>query len=165
MYGTYMGKTAANHGILRCPSKQSYPWNWYMLGPLDGVKNGGPSATGNMGQKHCDLQGLDCYAPGKPYYGRSISSITIPSRAPLSFEGRTYSGAYFTWGWAVDDAFSKDRMLNLHNSGANYGFADGHVKWYASPNLDLGDNQVIYMPYVGLDYDGDGRLGSPDTVR
>lgn len=157
-------------GVLRCPVKQSYGWNWYLIGPLNGVPH-----SGDMGMSNCDLQSIAPYHVG--YYkgkwvgwssGRPLSTIRSATKTPLSFDGfiltNAQYGSYVGWGWAVDDAFNKTRMTNKHNDGTNYVFVDGHVKWWPSVNLQLG-NQTVYIRFDGFDFDGDGRTGDSKTIR
>jgi prepilin-type N-terminal cleavage/methylation domain-containing protein/prepilin-type processing-associated H-X9-DG protein len=49
----------------------------------------------------------------------------------------------------------------IHNDGANYAFADGHVKWLHS-RKDAEGNEI--PPQKGLDYDSDGVFGDDPTA-
>jgi len=163
LYGPYIQKTHSQNkasGILRCPSLQAYAWNAYLWGPLNGVPG-----SGNWGMPNCDLQWIVGYGP--PNYrapGRTLGSVVRPTKTPISFDGFVHS-TFIGWGWAVDDAFDRSRMTNLHNDGSNYAFADGHVRWYKAVNAVAGNGKRIYIAYEGLDYDGDGRSGDRSIIR
>jgi len=163
LYGRYLGKrqvlSTDKDTVLMCPPKQAYAWNFYLMGPLNGVPN-----SGNWGMPNCDLQMIVGYGP--PTYiapGRTIGSVKSPSKTPCSIDA--FVNSTVGWGWAVDDAFNKSRMLNMHNGGSNYAFVDGHVKWYKPAGAVTPGGKEIYIAYVGLDYDGDGRLGTDGTIR
>jgi prepilin-type N-terminal cleavage/methylation domain-containing protein/prepilin-type processing-associated H-X9-DG protein len=146
----YLKTTTGDKGILACPAKQAYAYNGWLRGPLSDT----PGIMGN--------EGFDNYADLKyiqELLGRTLGSVVMPTRTPVMFDGFIYPDNNFGWGWDVKDAFRPWRMTNLHNNGANYVFLDGHVKWYHAP----GD--PIYVQYVGLDYDGDGRVGTPGKIR
>ena len=143
-------KTTGNKGILTCPAKQAYAYNAFLCGPLSDT----PGILGN--------DGFDFYADLKyiqGYLGRKLGSVVMPTRTPMLFDGFIYPDNKFGWGWQTEDGFNPIRMTNLHNNGANYVFLDGHVKWYHAPGVP------IYVYYVGLDYDGDGRVGTPGKIR
>jgi len=154
LYGPYIDKSDRPSGILQCPSRQAYAWNAYLWGPLNGQ-----AGSGNFGMPNCDLQWIVGYGP--PLYrapGRKLSSIASPSKTPMAFDGFEHP-TYLGWGWAVDDAFNRSRMTNLHNGGSNYVFADGHVEWHRAVNAAVGSGRTIYIAFEGFDYDGDGRVG------
>ncbi len=164
------GKDGKPAGVLKCPVKQSYGWNWYLIGPLSGEPH-----SGDMGQSNCDLQTVSPYTVG--YYkgvwmgwssGRPLGSIRNTTKVMLALEGfilndPTY-GSYPGWGWAADDAFNPKRMTNLHSGGSNFVYVDGHVKWWRGTELKLG-SQSIFIHFDGLDFDGDGRPGDDKTMR
>ena len=155
----YLGTAVSdktNVGILGCPARQIYVYNGWAMGPLS------DTPTGFMGN-----EGYDHYADvkcTKGPIGRKYSSIAIASRMPMLWDavyvrhGATLE-EFLGFGWDIKDAFDPRRMTNLHNNGANYGFCDGHVKWYRAAGAP------IYIQYVGLDFDGDGRVGTPDKIR
>lgn len=162
MYGPYISKTDAKttkNTILRCPSKQAYAWNWYLVGEISNVES-----SGNWGMPNCDLKEVENYDYGTGYAdGRSFSSVQKPSKTPCAFDGFEHPD-YLGWGWAINDAFNSQRMTNRHHNGSNYAFLDGHVRWYKAVNTKM-NSKTAYIYFDGFDYDGDGRLGSADTIR
>lgn len=165
LYGPYISKHQVVQGeknsILVCPPRQAYCWSLYLMGPLCGVPH-----SGDRGAPNTDLQMITGY--GYPTYrgpGRPLGTIRYTSKTPCSMDAFVYTTV--GWGWEARDAFSLDgkRMLNEHNNGANYAFLDGHVKWYKPAGTIGSPGKDIFVAYEGFDYDGDGRLGIPGTLR
>ncbi len=66
-----------------------------------------------------------------------------------------------TWGYSVARARAGDVHAALHMDGANYAFADGHVKWLRSIN----DGKEYPAPArKGLDYNSDGIVGDDPSA-
>ncbi len=66
--------------------------------------------------------------------------------------------------WINSTARSAAGSINagLHMDGANYGFADGHVKWLHG----IQTSATTFIPArKGLDYDSDGILGDDPTAN
>jgi len=151
----YLATAKYDTGILHCPCNQAYFYNTWACGELSNT----PGMLGNEGYDfYADLKYI------KAQTGRKYSTIAMPSRMPMMWDGvyqnRTTGEVIIRgYGWDVKDAFMPGRMTNRHNDGSNYGFLDGHVKWYRAAG------KPIYIQYVGLDFDGDGRVGTPDKIR
>jgi prepilin-type N-terminal cleavage/methylation domain-containing protein/prepilin-type processing-associated H-X9-DG protein len=132
--------------ITLCPTNQAYAYNECLCGPL------AKSFYPNTEAKH--IVG---------FVGRSLSSVRLTSQTPAFFDAFRYrqspTGQRNSWGWEPADAFNRSRMLNLHMGGANYAFLDGHVEWLKP----AGDG--IYVVVEGIDYDGNGTVGSGRTLR
>jgi len=141
-----------NFEIILCPAKQAYAYNECLCGSTL-VKTNVPW----VGGRH------DIYRNAN-WQGRLLSSVKILTRTPAFFCAFRYStapGDYGPngWGWEPEDSSNRGRMTNMHNGGANYGFLDGHSKWYRP------GGGGFYMPVDGIDYDGNGTLGEPIFMR
>ena len=88
---------------------------------------------------------------------QALGFFTVSSGAPSS-SGRKLGS---TPGWNGGAAASEGQInADIHMQGANYGFADGHVKWLHG--VDANDAN----PYrVDLDYNCDGTVGDATTLR
>ena len=64
--------------------------------------------------------------------------------------------------WGASTARAGDVHAALHMDGANYAFADGHVKWLHSIN-DGGEYPAAARK--GLDYNSDGIVGDDPTAN
>lgn len=97
--------------------------------------------------------------------GRPIADIANPSRTPAMFCSRPWyrspgeGTGYTSYQWEPMDIANPDRMRNPHNGGTNYGFLDGHAKWF----LPAGDG--FLMATEGIDYDGNGSVGGYQFMR
>mgnify|MGYP005842182519 CR=1 FL=1 len=96
--------------------------------------------------------------------GRPMGSIKYASKTPAFFcavAKHHAPGDYGPngWGWEPEDIIDRNRMLNRHSGGINYGFLDGHVRW-AKPA-----GGWFLMTLDGIDYDGNGTVGSADFMR
>ena len=65
--------------------------------------------------------GVGSYAMNDGLSGRELSAIVSPAQTVSLFDS--------TPGWNVYGGSSL--IVNRHNGGANFGFADGHAKWMA----------------------------------
>jgi prepilin-type processing-associated H-X9-DG protein len=92
-----------------------------------------------------------------------MADIRRHSKTPVSFDAFAYhqdpSGRPNGWGWQPQDAFDASRMTNPHNGGSNYQFLDGHTQWLPPAQRPL------YVAAEGLDYDGNGTMGSRSMLR
>lgn len=150
-----------NDSIILCPQRawskrwkkvlnQSYAYNQCLLAPLD--------IDGGF------LRGTEAYwVVSFPGTGRPMGDIKYHSRTPVFFDAFPYhtdpSGQRNGWGWQPWDALNPERMTNPHRGGSNYVFLDGHVRWM------LPEGKGIYMASDGIDYDGNGTLGTSQIIR
>lgn len=137
-----------NDDIILCPSKMAYAYNECLISPLSNSTYAGTEAF-----RWSSFPGT----------GRAMGDIVSPAATPAFMDGFRYekdpSGHPNGWGWEPVDGLNKDRMINLHNDGANYAFLDGHVRW-----LKPAGNGV-YVAVEGIDYDGNGSTGSGLILR
>jgi prepilin-type N-terminal cleavage/methylation domain-containing protein/prepilin-type processing-associated H-X9-DG protein len=171
-----------NREILLCPSnrsgvRQSYTSNYYLMSSFANNPEGfgGPSSP----------------TPG----GRHLSSIASPALSPiytdavgisdqfpsLAFvanfantivEGRHHVSPNLTSTYGGTSAYATPHG-SRHFDGANYAFADGHVKWLkggitnscCGAGLDtLEKPRPSTVATNGLDYDGDGFVGTAARI-
>lgn len=135
----------------------AYAYNHALCGP-NKIYNHVP---GNI-KDRCDVWKNDNTPEG--WSGRPYSDIKRPSRTPAIFCSRPLFRAPGDWGttgyqWEPEDIANPDRMRNPHNGGTNYGFLDGHAKWF----LPAGGG--FYMATDGIDYDGNGSVGGVQFMR
>jgi prepilin-type N-terminal cleavage/methylation domain-containing protein/prepilin-type processing-associated H-X9-DG protein len=116
--------------------------------------------------------------------GRSMAEIPVPAQTPVFADAKGHadplqslifiipaggtgghqcrrlnSTATPYGGWAEDNGTARIEA-NRHQDGANYAFADGHVKWLHfenEPGIGAPDNEA--PPKNGLDYNCNGVLG------
>jgi prepilin-type N-terminal cleavage/methylation domain-containing protein/prepilin-type processing-associated H-X9-DG protein len=141
-----------NDEILLCPTLSAYAYNEHMTGSLNSSLTGVPAAC--RGRVEVRTAGF-----GK---GRPLADVAAPANAVVGICSFRYPYAQQVpngWGWRADDACNANRMKNVHMTGTNYGFLDGHVKWLKP----LGG--TVFVATDGLDYDGDGVLGSNGIMR
>ncbi|HCU35632.1 MAG TPA: hypothetical protein DGT21_09295 [Armatimonadetes bacterium] len=74
------------------------------------------------------------YADGQPW--RAMAEIKKPAETINLADISNYSG---NWQYHLYTG-STTHTPNLHNDGANYGFCDGHAKWYSQSTI-LGSPQ------------------------
>ena len=67
-------------------------------------------------------------------------------------------------GWLTSGTTAGRIAASRHMEGANYAFADGHVKWLKSIVAETSEvnnaDRFNSPPKAGLDYDGDGIVGT-----
>jgi prepilin-type N-terminal cleavage/methylation domain-containing protein/prepilin-type processing-associated H-X9-DG protein len=107
--------------------------------------------------------------------GRNLSSIILPAQTPSFIEAEGYSTApsfYLRTGsqkiagarilaagtWQGQRDNCSNGYAIRHFDGANYLFADGHVKWIKSP-----DGQWIHPAREAIDYNANGSPGTATT--
>ena len=148
-----------NTQILRCPSSQAlqgYAYNF----PLGG--NGRtlasvpiPAQTPVFADANGSANALQALAfiiptgsPGARHDGRQLA---FPNDEPQ----------YRTGGWAGNNAGRINAWR--HQDGANYGFADGHAKWFRHQLVNntalVPASEAKAPPMAGFDYNGDGIIG------
>jgi prepilin-type N-terminal cleavage/methylation domain-containing protein/prepilin-type processing-associated H-X9-DG protein len=129
---------------------------------------------------------------------RSIADIATPSQSPIYMDAVGWSLAEPALAFFADPSLGvaldtlgrsnqyKDYRVNgwtlsgnafglpyaqRHMEGANYAFADGHVKWYKAGGLNKSSNGTIESEpnktvySIGFDYDGDGIVGDARILR
>jgi prepilin-type N-terminal cleavage/methylation domain-containing protein/prepilin-type processing-associated H-X9-DG protein len=148
----------------------SYTYNWSVGGPAPGVTSGNP--------------------------GRALAGILAPAQTPMLVDAFGINNAAFCLAFIAPDGASgptsirgrrctnvqasgtsdalRDDLRGLpygsvHMDGANYAFADGHVKWLhyvpgnpipASSNADALALSSKTAPKNELDYNADGIMGT-----
>ncbi len=162
-----------NEQVFTCPSKdrpQSYTYNAQLATsgrPLAGIDS--PAAT----PVFADAVGsgtapTTCLGPDAPY----ICATGSNPRQSLAFwmgdfsgpnSGRVLSNRFnpSAGQWNTSRQTPGEIDPIVHSEGANYGFADGHVKWYKARML----SGVPKPPSEGLDYNGDGVVGDGSNWR
>src|SRR3990172_7050264 len=58
MFTPYLTRISGTGSILKCPSLQGYAWNFYMMGPLNGLHR-----SGNYGNMYADVEMVVGYGP------------------------------------------------------------------------------------------------------
>jgi len=150
-----------NKQVLFCPSA-NFPGNDYN----DTSKND-DGWTGSMNYAtNCELTGRGWNAWQNP---TKLAAMAYPSSTILLVEdgSQTSEGACIglqgdEWGWSGDHKSNlmqegatgntKLAPLQRHKGGANYAFADGHVKWFGATTMGY------QTPYIG-DGPMDTKLG------
>ena len=69
------------------------------------------------------------YSDGQPW--RAMADIKKPAETINLADISNYTGNYQYHLYTGAAAYTP----NLHNDGANYGFCDGHAKWYSRSNI------------------------------
>jgi prepilin-type N-terminal cleavage/methylation domain-containing protein/prepilin-type processing-associated H-X9-DG protein len=129
-YNAHVGGTASH--IAQFLSPTTLP----VYVDANGVKYANPTDTANK-----SLAFFVDNTGAKSTYGRELKTPTVLQD-----------------GW-IDSTTGKI-AANRHLEGANYAFADGHVKWYKGLKSDGS------MPYrIGFDYDFDGIEGNATNLR
>lgn len=109
------------------------------------------------------LDGSKC-SPFPNWPGRPLANISNPRYTAAFFcseayHGCRWNGQNYGYGWEPGDITNGSRMVNPHNGGANYAFLDGHCIW------SLPEGGTFYMRTEGIDYDGNGTIGSRNFMR
>jgi prepilin-type N-terminal cleavage/methylation domain-containing protein/prepilin-type processing-associated H-X9-DG protein len=137
----------------------AYAYNHTTCGPLKYHNRAMPS---NIASR-CDIWSNAATSDPSEWCGRMFSDVHQPSRMPAMFCSRPMyrspQGFFYSYQWEPNDIGNPDRMRNPHSDGTVYGFLDGHVKWL----LPAGNG--FYMATDGIDYDGNGTVGSANFMR
>lgn len=155
-----------------------------LICPSDTTANSSVSYTYNIIASRSDPDPPACSPP------RTIGGLPLPAETPIFLDGNgvTYTGAtadrnyapMFFMNQGNPGSFSPRDILNVttpsaagigynfsgnitqrHLGGANLLFSDGHVKWFMSYPVGT----TTQPPRVGLDYDGDGIVGTPNNLE
>lgn len=116
--------------ILQCPSEPLPPYQYEC-----GV------TIGSSGSGYTDYWGNQNIMMNDSY-GRAQSALTYPSNTVLVFDfynANSDNGAFGGQEWGAGGMV----QLTRHLEGANYAFADGHVKWFKPDNMKGGGNDDI----------------------
>jgi prepilin-type processing-associated H-X9-DG protein len=168
--------------ILLCPSnragvRQSYTSNYYLMSSFDNNPEGfgGPSSP-QAGGRH--LSSIATPAVSPIYVDAVGISNEYPSMAFIAnfanttVEGRYHANLTGNGTYGGTDPYATPHG-SRHMEGANYAFADGHVKWLkgAAPNpccgtsiVTLEGSRPLLLHTQGLDYDGDGFPGTGSRI-
>lgn len=161
-----------NTEILACQKKGSYGYNICLKAPIDPKTYawvGGAAAGRILVHKELGHGATDSSGRPLPHMGRPMSDIKKPGRMMCFVcadptKGINAAGAGGNgWEWEPHDCGDEyaDRMANVHNGGTTYAFMDGH----AACLKPTGRQKGLVMATAGLDYDGDGLLGTADLMR
>ena len=164
LYMPYIRNTA----ILACNKKGSYGYSICLKAPVDYKSYawvGGAIAA--RIQVHLEMG--HGQRDKTPLAGRPLSDIKFPGRMMCFIcgdptKGITAAGPEANgWEWEPHDCGDEyaQRMANRHNGGTTYAFMDGHVACLKPTGVRYG----FTVATAGLDYDGDGILGSVDFMR
>lgn len=147
-----------NYQIMGCPSSR----NWLAIG-----YNFPMGSTGRALSEIAIPAQTPCFADA---YGTNTANqavcFIVPTAAYPWTDGRQLNSAgnpAGNWGGSTNGCIAAER----HNEGANYGFVDGHVKWYKGvydPTRTI-QNRSDWAPAKNdLDYDCDGVVGGSVTT-
>lgn len=161
-----------NTDILICQKKGSYGYNICLKAPIDPKSYawvGGGVADRIRVHREMGHGAVDNSGRPIPHSGRLMSDIKKPGRMMCFVcadptKGITAAGPEGNgWEWEPHDCGDQyaERMANVHNGGTTYAFMDGHVACLKP----TGRQQGLVMATAGLDYDGDGLLGTADFMR
>ncbi len=158
-----------NYSILICQKTGCYGSNISLTAPVD--YNSWAWVPGSVAayvRVHKE-QGHGTY----PRAGRPLEDIVRPSRM-MAFVcgeltrrseemGAAVSDIETGWEWEPHDIGEgwSSRMANRHNGGTTYVFMDGH----AACLRPTGTKYEFPVATAGLDYDGDGTVGTTDFMR
>lgn len=148
-----------NFEIILCPALMAFAYNQCLYAP--------PSKNPARYSGRAEI-----YYDSTPAHrsGRLLQQVRLPGRTPAFFCAKRMAGKNNQrvtpgdlpdngWGWVPSDIFVAAYMPNLHNGGANYAFLDGHCRWYQPAGGGFN------MPVEGIDYDGNGSVGSDKLMR
>lgn len=147
--------------ILLCPTGDSYGYNRNLCGPL-GKRAWIPGGIASRCEVYRDAA----------YAGRMLSEIPRPgrvmaflcaARGPDPMSGGADGLGPNGWEWEphdVGEGYSQ-RLTNRHRGGTVYAFLDGHVRWLVPTGTKYG----FRIATDGIDYDGNGTVGTVDFMR
>jgi len=124
-----------NTQLYTCPSASD-------IGPFDPAKEATQWQWCGYAMPY--IHGWSSKTISRPYRGCPMAEIEYPAECIMLCEGTGYpfyapsSAAYSpAHGWYHIHA-------NRHNEGANYAFADGHVKWYRPTSIPCRDDKCFW---------------------
>ncbi len=172
-----------NTQILLCPSnragvRMSYTCNGYLMSPATGG-----SATNNarfigdiplpaQSPIYIDAVGWSNTYPALAFYGAAFGGSS-PTTA-TSTQGRAHASLTYDagkLGWQGGNDIYGVANGSRHMGGANYAFADRHVKWLKgnAPNSIQAsfetDRPHLSVSTLNLDYNGDGTVGTSTRMQ
>ena len=140
---SYVGDTS----IYTCPSKPDYDYSKHAkAGKMENGENGARS-----GYSFNQVHGGGPAKPEPPQQ-RSSTEFEQPSSLIMLGDGGGPNGTSFMMGNGGDNSTGFNR-LNIashrdnalrHNEGANYSFADGHVKWYTPGGITCKADECLW---------------------
>jgi len=158
-----VGPYVKNRGIFHCPDE---------FGPGPDYNNTGADNSGITGTLNYAINGrLSGHSWNGWHQTAKLSAIQWPATAILISEDCAYSSTAGVradnnndgsgeWGWTGDQkqalviqAYTNAQPgpLAMHNGGSNYGFTDGHAKWFSGTAMGLLPNTMLYpVPTAGV---------------
>ncbi len=167
--------------ILLCPSnragvQQSYTTNYYLMhnftnnpeglggpsGPTSGGRNLSAIPSPSQSPIYTDAVGISDVYPSMAF---------VANFANTTVEGRYHNNLTSTGTYGGTNGFATPHG-SRHMEGANYAFADGHVKWLkggitnpcCGTSIDIEKPRPLVLSTIGLDYDGDGFVGTGSRI-
>ncbi len=178
--------------VLRCPSVDSVTSTYTYSANIGGVSEPGRTLATRPLASLQNVASSPMMADGRGF-PHEFNTENAPGWAysyiiPNQFGGQEARGCKYltyvpgrgqtgetTWGLSPARSRAGSIYADLHLGGANYAFADGHVKWLKSAGTfpintgATGIKQYAAPPKKGLDWDSDGIFGddpnaNPSTV-
>lgn len=177
--------------VLRCPSVDSVTSTYTYSANIGGVSEPGRTLATRPLATLQNVASSPMMADGRGFPNELATTENAPGWAysyiiPNQFGGQEARGCKYgtyvpgrgqivppgepNWGLSVARSRAGSIYADLHLGGANYAFADGHVKWIKSAGTFVISGKTFAAPpKKGLDYDSDGILGddpsaSPSTA-
>ncbi len=161
--------------VLLCPSNRagvnmSYTANGYLMSPATGGGLGNCSRL--IGDIPLPAQSpiyIDAVGWSKTYPALAFYAVGLGTKG--STQGRSHEDlTYSLNAWNNVNQVYGQPMGNRHMGGANYAFADGHVKWLKAGGLNVPavafETEPVLVTYsLGLDYNGDGQVGTATALN
>ncbi len=167
-----------NVGVFKCPSDQhnmSYSYNAEIARTTGSGGNRPLAGIPVVAQTpiFADAMGINNVVTNGTTYYQSLAffidkgNFTLGGRKlnnpadPLALPGWTSAGGT---GCPNSGATEPRVAADRHADGAVYGMVDGHVKWFRYATSPVCNPPGLVPARDGLDYNGDGILGSASTI-